>query len=127
MNRPQRKGLCVTTAGELPGLAGPPQDASVVATTASTVAGKACLPRRQCSAASRQQIAKVLGRSFDPDSIFATVFPADEHDRKVVGGDQATVATTTSLWFSSTASHATNRLTANRGEERKSHCGQLWI
>ncbi len=38
---------------------------------------------------------------------------ADESDRKTVGGDQATVATTTGSWFSSTASHAPSRLRAD--------------
>jgi len=99
----------------------------VAATTAATVAATACADPRQCSATSCPQSARVPGGASDPDSVFAAVFAADESDRKAVGGNQATVATETGSWFSSTASHTTSRLTADRGEEWKSHCGQLWI
>ena len=99
----------------------------MVATIAAAVARKSRADPRQCSATSCPQSARVLGRASDPDFVFATVFTSDESDRKAVGGDQATVATETGSWFSSTASHATSRPTADRGEERESDCGQLWL
>ena len=77
------KGLCTLVFWRL---AWPRQDGALSATTSSTGSWKSCIDPWQCSAVSRSQSARVPCWVSDPDSVFATVFTADESGRKAVVG-----------------------------------------